>query len=222
MPKTMPEIKAVLFDLDGTLADTAPDLAQTLNSLLLENNKQALEFDVIRPYVSHGAMALLKLGFPEYNEDVLFEKFRNQFLTIYSNNLTTHSRLFPGMAELLEQLEASEIAWGVVTNKPAFLTNPLMEELNLHQRAQAIISGDTTANKKPHPEPINLACDQINVDPEQAIYVGDAERDIQAGNAAGLITLAALFGYLNEYDKPELWQADGLINQPSEVQHWLR
>jgi phosphoglycolate phosphatase len=125
------------------------------------------------------------------------------------------------MPELLDQLETSNIAWGVVTNKPAFLTNPLMEELNLHRRAKTIISGDTTANKKPHPEPIYLACRQAGVEPSQAIYVGDAQRDIQAGNAAGLITLAALFGYLDENDKPELWNATALIEHPSEVGYFV-
>ncbi len=218
----MPQIKAVLFDLDGTLADTAPDLAQTLNSLLQENAKAPLPFHAIRPHVSHGALALLKLGFPEYDESTLLDKFRDKFLAYYRKNLTTHTRLFPGMTELLEQLETADIPWGVVTNKPAFLTNPLMEELNLHQRAKTIISGDTTTNKKPHPEPIRLACKHIQVNPRQAIYVGDAKRDIQAGNAAGLITLAALFGYINTEDKPEQWGADALINHPSEVSLWLR
>ncbi len=218
----MPQVKAVLFDLDGTLADTAPDLAQTLNSLLLEHNKKPLPFQAIRPHVSHGALALLKLGFPEYDDSTLLDKFRDKFLAHYSKNLTTHTRLFPGIAELLEQLETADIPWGVVTNKPAFLTNPLMEELYLHQRAKTIISGDTTANKKPHPEPIKLACQRIDVNPEQAIYIGDAERDIQAGNAAGLITLAALFGYINDDDKPEQWGANALINHPAEVTPWLR
>ena len=217
----MQKFKAVLFDLDGTLADTAPDLAHTLNTLLEENNQQALPFTTIRPYVSHGAMALLKLGFPELDEQNLQKRFRERFLAIYLENLTQHTLLFEGMPELLDQLEANQITWGVVTNKPAFLTDPLMEELNLHRRAKTIISGDTTKNKKPHPEPIYLACKQAQVEPQQAIYVGDAERDIQAGNSAGLLTLAALFGYLNENDQPELWNADGLIEHPSEITRWV-
>ena len=217
----MQKFKAVLFDLDGTLADTAPDLAQTLNTLLQENNKPTLAFELIRPHVSHGAMALLKLGFPELEERELFNKYRERFLAIYLDNLTQYSRLFPGMEELLDRLESSHLAWGVVTNKPAFLTNPLMEQLNLHNRAKTIISGDTTPNKKPHPEPIFLACKQAHTEPEHAIYVGDAKRDIQAGNSAGLLTLAALFGYLNEDDQPELWNADGLINHPLEISEWI-
>lgn len=217
----MKRIKAVLFDLDGTLADTAPDLAQTLNTLLQENDKTPLSYESIRPYVSHGAIALLKLGFPEVEEDRLLDYFRDRFLRIYQDNLTQHTRLFEGMPELLEQLETSDITWGVVTNKPAFLTDPLMEQLNLHTRAKTIISGDTTANKKPHPEPIYLACSQAKVEPEQAIYVGDAERDIRAGNAAGLITLAALFGYLSKDDKPEQWHATGIIKHPLEIAQWV-
>lgn len=216
----MKSFQAVLFDLDGTLADTAPDLAQTLNTLLQENDEQPLAFETIRPHVSHGAMALLKLGFPQLPEDDLFAKYRERFLAIYLDNLTQYTRLFDGMEELLNYLENQNILWGVVTNKPAFLTDPLMEELNLHRRAATIISGDTTANKKPHPEPIYLACKQAKVEPQHAIYVGDAERDIQAGNRAGLLTLAALFGYLNENDQPAQWKADGLVEHPLDIKPW--
>jgi len=215
------QIKTVLFDLDGTLADTAPDLAYALNETLKQNSKQPLPFETIRPVVSHGGIALVKLGFNIGIEHPEFETLKQQFLDIYVNNIANETTLFGGMDELLQQLEQRNILWGVVTNKPAWLTDPLMEGLSLSQRAACIVSGDTLAERKPHPAPVLYACEQTGAKPHECLYVGDAQRDIEAGNRAGLKTLAALFGYIEEDDDPALWQADAMISSPSDILDWL-
>lgn len=214
-------IKTVLFDLDGTLADTAPDLAFALNETLKLNNRQELPFEDIRPHVSHGGIALVKLGFQMEPEHPEFETYRNQFLDIYKKNIANKTTLFDGMDELLSKLEQQNISWGVVTNKPSWLTDPLMDALSLTQRAVSIVSGDTLNERKPHPAPVLYACEQSGAEPGECLYVGDAQRDIEAGNRAGLTTLGALFGYIEEDDDPKLWQADALINSPLEVLDWL-
>jgi len=208
---------AVLFDLDGTLADTAPDLAYALNETLRLNNKQTLSFEEIRPVVSHGGIALIKLGFGFGPEAENYDTVRQQLLDIYLQNIARETRLFPGMDELLETLEKNNHPWGVVTNKPGWLTSPLMDALNLTHRAACIVSGDTTSKNKPHPEPMFYACEQASLIPENCIYVGDAERDIAAGRAAGMKTVAALFGYLLKDDDPQTWRADFSINHPLEL-----
>ncbi|HFD32857.1 MAG TPA: HAD family hydrolase [Gammaproteobacteria bacterium] len=213
----MNNISGVLFDLDGTLADTAPDLAYALNETLKLNNKAPLPFEKIRPVVSHGGIALIKLGFGFGPEEEKYESVRQQLLDIYLENIARETRLFPGVSELLAALENKHLPWGIVTNKPGWLTNPLMDKLNLSQRAACIVSGDTVSKNKPHPEPMYYACKQANIVPEKCIYVGDAERDIAAGRAAGMKTVAALFGYLLENDNPSDWQADYTINHPLEL-----
>lgn len=219
----MPEkTTAVLFDLDGTLVDTAPDLADALNATLKHFGRESLPFESIRPEVSHGGIALIRLGFKIEPDDAHFEDYRQFLLDYYKNNLSVNSRLFEGMDELLEQLESSGIPWGVVTNKPSWLTDPLMQQMGMDKRAACIVSGDTCANKKPHPEPIHHACQLAGVSVEHCWYIGDAERDIEAGNAAGCTTVTALFGYIDEDDQPENWQADHLISHPSEIMHLLK
>lgn len=211
----------VLFDLDGTLLDTAPDLANALNAVLQANGRAPLPFEFIRPVVSHGGNALIELGFDLKPGDSGFEPLRRQLLDYYENNIAQQTRLFPGMDEVLAYLETHGIHWGVVTNKPAWLTDPLMEALALSTRAAGIVSGDTLPERKPHPAPLLHACRLIGGDPQQCVYVGDAERDIQAGNSAGMATLVALFGYLLETDRPETWGATALIRQPQEIVDWL-
>lgn len=214
--------KIVLFDLDGTFADTAPDLAHALNQTLVRHGKQPMSLEEIRPGVSHGSVALIKIGFGIEPDDSKFETLRQELLQFYIENICLHTTLFPGMEELILQLEENSIAWGIVTNKPEWLTNPLMEQLNLTKRAACIVSGDTTANSKPHPEPILHACRLAGGhDPSDCIYIGDAQRDIEAGNSAGTTTLVAMFGYVDEDDQPEKWEADGHIYHPSEVLDWL-
>jgi len=217
----MSQITTLLFDLDGTLIDTAPDMAYALNQLLQEQGKTPLPYETIRPMVSHGGAALTRLGFGEQPLEAEFEALRLRFLQIYKQNIARESRLFDGFAELLQQAEEKGLTWGVVTNKPSWLSEPLMKQLKLHRRCASLVSGDTTKERKPHPEPLFHACKEIGVKPEQCLYVGDAQRDIEAGNRAGMLTLAALFGYLGAEDQASDWNADGLINHPSEIWQWL-
>jgi phosphoglycolate phosphatase len=216
-------IRTVLFDLDGTLADTAPDLAYALNCVLEEQGQEALPFEKIRPgpVVSHGGIALIKLGFGIEQEHPDFELLRQRLLDIYRENITRETELFPGMQDLLCAIEGEDMNWGVVTNKPGWLTEPLMESLSLTERAACIISGDTCENRKPHPEPILHGCHLAGSDVEQCLYVGDAERDIEAGRHAGVRTAVALFGYIGENDNPQNWQADVLLESPDELQEWI-
>ncbi len=213
--------RLVLFDLDGTFADTAPDLSRALNRTLERHGRPPLTLEQIRPHVSHGGMAMIRAGFGIEPEDPAFEGYRKAFLDSYRAHIAEETTLFPGMSQLLERLSRQGIGWGIVTNKPAWLTDPLMEALDPGHRAAAIVSGDTLAQRKPHPRPILYACEQAGADPAACIYVGDAERDIQAGKAAGTVTLAALFGYLDERDHPDRWGADGLIDHPLQVLEWI-
>lgn len=215
-------IKHVLLDLDGTLADTAQDLAFTLNRLLQHEGLRTLPFEQIRPVVSNGANALIELGFGEQIPADKFRQLTQQFLDIYQHHLTHKTVLFPGMMGLLESLEARGHLWGVVTNKPSWLTEPLMEELGLAQRAAAIVSGDTVEHKKPHPQPILHACELMDVAASECVYVGDAQRDIEAGQRAGMKTLAAGFGYITEADDLTTWGADGIIDEAADILLWLK
>ncbi len=213
-------IRLVLFDLDGTFADTAPDLAFALNRTLVANGRPQLPLESIRLQVSHGAVALITLGFGIEPDHPRFDTYREQLLDIYKNHLARETTLFPGMEELLEQLEQRDIPWGIVTNKPGWLTEPLMRQLGLSDRAAAIVSGDTTDYRKPHPMPIIHACGLARRDPAETLYIGDARRDIEAGNSAGNRTLTALFGYIGNEDNPEEWGADGAIDHPLQVLNW--
>ncbi len=212
----------VLFDLDGTLADTAPDLAYALNQTLKKHNHPALPYEQIKPKVSHGASALIRLGFNLTPDDEAFDPLLQELLQIYSANIHRETTLFPGMEPLLKQLEQRNIAWGVVTNKPSRFTDPLMQSMGLTDRAACIVSGDTTANSKPHPEPILYACRLAGGhSPEECLYIGDAQRDIESGINAGTATLVALFGYLGPEDHPEKWGADGSVEHPEQILAWL-
>lgn len=214
-------IKVVLFDLDGTFADTAPDLAYALNRTLEKHGRPPLPLELIRPHVSHGGIALIRFGFQIEKDHPEFETYRQDLLTIYLENIARETKLFPGMDEVLAGLEAHDIAWGIVTNKPSWLTDPLMEAMGLTNRAACIVSGDTTANSKPHPEPILHGCNLAGGSTENCLYVGDAERDIKAGREAGTATLTALFGYIGDEDSPDEWGADGNIQHPTEILGWL-
>lgn len=180
----MLSFSAVLFDLDGTLADTAPDLAFALNTLLHEEGKKTLPYEDIRPAASHGSVALLKLGFDLSPEDDKFKSLQQRFIELYQDNIDRETALFEGMEEVINKLEANNISWGIITNKPAFLTDPLVAKLGLVKRAACVVSGDTTAHSKPHPAPMLHACKLINHDPNDCLYIGDAKRDIEAGKNA--------------------------------------
>lgn len=216
-----PQIQTILFDLDGTLLDTAPDLAQALNATLQANGRAALSFEQIRPAVSHGGSALIRLGFQLEPQHPQFEPLRAQLLDYYQAHIADETRLFPGMEKVLEYIEARGLSWGVVTNKPGWLTEPLLEALDLQRRAASVVCGDTLNERKPHPAPLLHACKLIGTAPGQCLYVGDAERDITAGHNAGMTTLVALFGYLMDSDRPEDWGANALIQQPADILAWL-
>jgi len=218
----MQSIKTVLFDLDGTLVDTAPDMANALNVLLNEENKAELSYAHIRPVVSNGSAALVQLGFPDEGNVATIERLKKRYLKIYEEMLCIDSSLFPGMAELIEYIEQNNMHWGVVTNKPGWLTQPLMQQLNLHSRAACIISGDTTANRKPHPEPMYLACKLANTSPQHCLYVGDALRDIQAGKNAGMQTMVANYGYIDEAANTADWGANYSIETVPQILNFLQ
>ena len=215
------DIQTVLFDLDGTLLDTAPDLAAALNTVLEENQLPALPLESIRPMVSHGGIALIKLGFKLQQDDPRFDPLRQRLLTVYRENISRRTTLFPGMDALLRDLEQRGLNWGVVTNKPGWLTDPLLKDLQLYDRAICVISGDTLQQRKPHPAPLLHACQLAESRPEQCLYVGDAQRDIEAGNNAGMYTMVALFGYITDQDQPHSWGATHSIEEPRELLAWL-
>ena len=213
----MGKINTVLFDLDGTLIDTAPDMANALNILLEEEGYEPLDFSHIRPVVSNGSAALVQLGFPDLNDEPDIKRLKKRYLKIYEDRLCVDSVLFPGMQQLIEHIENRQMRWGVVTNKPGWLSEPLMLALGLAERAACIISGDTTKNRKPHPEPMYLACKQANSQPENCVYIGDAQRDIQAGTNAGMRTVVANYGYIGDWESIADWGADFTINKPEEI-----
>lgn len=213
----MADTDTVLFDLDGTLVDTAPDMARALNDVLLEEGRSPLAFEAIRPRVSHGSTGLLDLAWGTGQLETDRERLRTRFLERYHADLASESRPFPGMEDVLGGLDAARIRWGVVTNKPGWLAEPLLRLLGLDERSACLVAGDTLARRKPDPAPLLFACDRIGTAPARAIYVGDDERDIAAGRAAGLTTLVALFGYLGTGNHPETWGADGLLPAPADL-----
>lgn len=214
-------IDYVLFDLDGTLADTGPDLAGALNLLLVEEGCEPLPYEMIRPLVSHGSLTMINncLGIPVDSLDM--RRLHGRFLEIYQSRLCEESDLFPGMDEVLTSIEAMALPWGIVTNKPGFLTTPLISALRLDHRTACVVSGDTLEYSKPHPAPLLHACQVAGRAPSRSLYIGDARRDIEAGLNAGMATLVALYGYLGAEDRPETWGAAGMIQNPAGVLAWL-
>ncbi len=214
-------IKAVLFDLDGTLADTAPDLGHALNRQRVARGLVALPIALIRIEASAGARGLLGLGFNIRPGDSEYEALRSEFLYFYAERLCHETSLFPGVTELLDQLDDLRLPWGIVTNKPARFTIPLMQELGLGQRAACVVSGGDTPHSKPHPEPLLTASNAIDIAPGECIYLGDDIRDVQASLAAGMEPVIAKYGYLGNASPPESWGARYLINRPQELLGYL-
>ena len=210
---------AVLFDLDGTLVDTAPDMVAVLDDLQKMEGQVPLPFATARAQVSNGAAGLIHLAFPDADE-ANHERLRLQYLENYQEAVCVHSALFPGLAELLDILDAEQYPWGVVTNKPARMTDPLLAGLGLGLRAACAISGDTLEQRKPHPAPLLLGSEQTGVAPERTVYVGDAARDIEAGRAAGMITIAVEYGYISD-DDPQSWNADHIAADTAELTKML-
>jgi len=213
---------SVLFDLDGTLVDTAPDMAYALNQLLAEHGKPDLPYESIRPHVSNGARGLLGLGFDIDTPHPEYEELRQRFLKLYESDISTRSRLFEGMDEVLDVLESQGIIWGIVTNKPGWLTMPLVEALDIHKRAACVISGDTCERAKPHPMPLLHAAQSMGLKAESCLYVGDAARDIDAAKAAGMPVIAAGYGYLEPGSDPSQWGADAMASHPLELLQLIR
>jgi len=213
-------IKAVLFDLDGTLLDTAQDFHESLNQLRAEESLAPLDFETVRAQVSHGGHALVRLGFGTLEPDA-HETMRMRLLNIYRKRLAKFTRLFEGGDEMLDAIEERGLAWGIVTNKPGWLTDPLLIEVNLHERVDAVVSGDTLSERKPHPMPLLHAAKTIGVEPGECVFVGDAERDAQAAEAAGMYSLIAGFGYIGDDDRADEWYQHGWLNTPLELLDWL-
>jgi len=213
--------QAVLFDLDGTFADTAPDLALAMNELLREQGLAPLPLSLTRPYTSSGARGLIEVGFGVGPEDESYAALRERFLDLYGANVCVHTSPFQGIPELLDALEARRIPWGIVTNKSSRFTDPLMRELGLTGRAACIVSGDTTARIKPAPDSLLYAAKILKLPPSACLYVGDDLRDVQAARAAGTGILAVAYGYLGAEGDPHAWSADAVIAHPSEVLNFL-
>lgn len=213
MPLPIP--RAILFDLDGTLADTAPDLAAAMHRLQSERGLITTAYAALRPFTSAGARGLIGAAFGLKPGDDGYEELRVTFLDNYAAALAVNSSLFDGVPALLQDLHQRQLAWGIVTNKPARFTDPLVPQIGLHE-AGCVISGDTTAHPKPHPAPLLEAARRLNLQPSECWYVGDDLRDIQAGRAAGMPTVAVAWGYCG-HTEPISWDADALVNTPAEL-----
>ncbi len=223
------QIHAVLFDLDGTLVDTAPDLVNCLNLLLAELDRPTVAYETVRAHVSGGVAEIIRTGLNNNPNDINknlacddeLTLYKTRYLELYRQNLSKYSKLFGGMETVLEKLDDAGLPWGVVTNKPSYLTEPLMRAIGLAGRCCSIISADTTPHIKPHPAPLLEACKRCVINPGNCIYVGDDKRDMEAGNAAGMLTLAAAWGYLSPKDNIHQWPAAAIINNPIDLLQWL-
>lgn len=231
-------VAAVLFDLDGTLLDTAPDLLAAFNTALVREGFDARPEYEVKPYISGGAKAMLGYWlvktveqrpvhtFPQPNtpgveHEKLFQRLMSNMLEHYENHLARDTRFFDGMETVLDQLDARGLPWGIVTNKQSRFTDPLVAAFGLHRRSNAIISGDTLPECKPHPLPLQEACRRLNRDSRNSIYIGDTSRDIEAGRRAGMTTLAALYGYISEGEDVQTWGADHHLNHPREIMDFI-
>ena len=210
-------LRSVLFDLDGTLADTAPDLGFALNQQRLARGMSELPVDELRPHASSGARGLLQAGFGIRPDSSGYPELRDEFLDLYEKCLSRNSALFPGVSALLDAIEDRGMTWGIVTNKSERFTFPLLRALRLLERSACVICGDTTPFAKPHPTPLVEAMTRIGTTAARCIYVGDDERDVQAGHAAGMSVVVARYGYLGNGRPPEQWNADGFVDTPAQL-----
>ena len=217
VPNLLSPYHGVFFDLDGTLADTAPDLVAATNKLLLARKLAPKPYAELRPCASAGARGLIGGAFGIGTDHPDFISLRDEFYTYYEQALLVESKLFDGIDHLLQEMDKANLPWGIVTNKSERFTKPLVKLMGLHQRSASTISGDTTPHSKPHPEPILHAARAANIDASKAIYVGDDIRDIIAGKAAGMQTVAAAYGYCGCNEPPEAWGADFVIHNPLDL-----
>jgi 2-phosphoglycolate phosphatase len=215
-------IEAVLFDLDGTLADTAPDLAHTVNLMLGNRGLAPIALEKVRPHVSRGARGMILSAFAIGADHPEYPAMRDEFLRLYADNLCVDSRLFPGMESLLAHLEGESIPWGVVTNKLERFARPVIAGLGLARRAAVVVGGDTCARAKPFPDPLLFAATAMGIPPANIVYVGDDERDIQAARAAGMGAVAAGYGYLGDGSPPAQWGADAIVATVADLEGWIR
>ncbi len=220
--KTETRPSAVLFDLDGTLIDTAPDFIRCLNQLRQQHGLEPLPPEHIRRSVSNGARAMIRVGFKLEPDHEGYVEKHTAFLDLYEAGVAVETTLFEGMDALLKSLESRGIPWGIVTNKPARFATPLIEALGLAHRCATLICPDHVTERKPHPEPLFLACQRIGAAPEQAVYVGDHERDIEAGRNAGMRTIAVRYGYIEQPHTVDLWQVDIIANTVSDLAKLLQ
>jgi phosphoglycolate phosphatase len=219
----MIRFEAVLFDLDGTLIDTAPDFIAVLNRQRLAHGREPLPAELIRTMVSQGAKAVVALGFGDLfdTDSEEFEGLRQEFLRTYLTHIADESRLFPGMDDLLTALEARSIPWGIVTNKHSMFTLPLLQALRLQQRCKVAICPDMVNHSKPHPEPMLKAASSLKVKPEACVYIGDHRRDIEAGHNAGMYTVAVSYGYILQGESASDWNADCTVDSVDELSRIL-
>ncbi len=210
-------IQAVLFDLDGTLIDTAPDFARVLNGMRRRRSLSDIPYERVHATVSEGARALIELGFELREGEEGFEPLRQELLDDYLQQLSVESRLYTGMNEVLEWLEVRNISWGIVTNKPSLYAEPLIRDLQLDRRCKSLVCPDHVRQRKPHAEPILLACNQLGADAESSVYVGDHRRDIEAGKNAGSTTIACSYGYIHKDDPADSWNADYTVQQSIDI-----
>ena len=215
------QVQAVLFDLDGTLIDSAPDLAAAANRLRAQHGLPALPYQALRPMVGTGARGMVHAAFGVGPDDARFIGLRDAFLDLYAQGLLAQTRVFDDMAPVIDRLDTQGIRWGIVTNKATRFAAPIVDGLGLNNRSAVLICGDSTPHAKPHPEPLWAAARHMQVDPTQCVYVGDDERDIVAGRAAGMATLAAAWGYLGQGEPIEAWGADHTLSCPDELLQWL-
>lgn len=213
-------LRAVLFDLDGTLADTAPDMARTVNAMRAARSLPPVPLEAVRPFVSQGARGMIGAAFgvkPDHGE---FAAMREEFLAIYAENLCVDTRLFPEMDELLDLLDDRGLAWGVVTNKFERLARSVIDGLGIGARTAVLVGGDTCERAKPFPDPLLHAASVLSLAPSTVLYVGDDERDVQAARAAGMPVLAAGYGYLGDGPAPSRWGADAVVDSPAGIARW--
>jgi N-acetyl-D-muramate 6-phosphate phosphatase len=215
-------IEAVLFDLDGTLADTAPDLARTVNLMLKSRGLAPVALEKVRPHVSKGARGMIVSAFAIGTDHPEYPALRDEFLRLYADNLCVDSRLFPGMESLLAHLEGESIPWGVVTNKFERLARLVIAGLGLGDRAAIVVGGDTCARAKPFPDPLVFAAASMEIAPRNVLYVGDDERDVQAARAAGMPVVVAGYGYLGDGPPPAMWGGDAIVESVADLERWIR
>ncbi len=208
---------SVLFDLDGTLLDTANDLGEALNYVLQKHGLPTVERKHYRPVASDGAKGLLELGFGDKLPQFNYEELRQEFLTYYENNISIHTQLYPNVPELLSALNEKNIPWGIVTNKPEYLSKILVPKFSELDQCKSLVAGDTLAERKPHPAPLLFACKEMNITPENCVYVGDAPRDIEAGNNAGMFSIVAKWGYITNLEDCKSWGGDFMTLDPLDI-----